>query len=72
MEREKDIREIELNQLAILSKAKTLELEGKRNMEEHEKILFQKLTEKYPSENFFIFNLQSGFFKGLLKEVGKK
>jgi hypothetical protein len=59
-----ELKTIELNELAILSRAKSLELEGRRKMSDSERILFSKLSNKYSSEGFLIFLKQDGFFKG--------
>jgi len=61
---DEELKKIELNTLSTLMNLRELELSGKRQMEEHEKIIFNKLMDKYPSESFFMFNVKDGFFDG--------
>ena len=75
-----DLRTIELNLLAVLHRAKELENNGERPMSKNEKFQFGFLTKKYPSKNletffkkyssndFFMFNVNSGFFDREVRE----
>jgi hypothetical protein len=57
-----DIKEIELNQLAILTEAKIRESKGQYKLTDDMNIMFKFLSNKYPSDSFFLFNYYSGFF----------
>ena len=63
--REEEIKEIELNQLALLSHKK---YEQKKELSEDEQVLFDYQSKKYPSKAFFFFNYYSGFFNEQVKE----
>ena len=62
---DRDIKEIELNIMVILSRAERLHNQGKRTMSKDERWQLKFLNNKYPSESFFLFNIQDGFFDGL-------